>query len=164
MKSTERGYLLESYICGYDKLKETLSKMPESMWQYKPGPEEWSIHEILVHLADSEANLYVRARRFIAEPGSKVLSFDNDLWAKKLDYHKQSAEASLRLFRYLRELTYELLREQPESVWGNTVEHSEFGVMTLDQWLERAVKHVDDHVKQIKEVFEAWSKQEKVKG
>ena len=65
--------------------------MPEKMWQYKPGPAEWSIHEVLVHLADSEANLYVRARRFIAEPGSKVLSFDNDLWAKALDYHKQDA-------------------------------------------------------------------------
>jgi len=30
----------------------------------------------LLHLADAEANLYVRARRIIAEPGSKVLAFD----------------------------------------------------------------------------------------
>ena len=35
-------------------------------------PDRWSIHEIILHLADSEATCYVRCRHFIAEPGSSV--------------------------------------------------------------------------------------------
>jgi hypothetical protein len=156
MSAADRKLLLESYGSSYMRLKQTLELIPRDMWQYKPKPAEWSIHEIILHLADSEANLYVRARRFIAEPGSKVLAFDHDRWTGSLNYHEQNPETALQLFRYLRELTYELLVLQPENVWDNTVEHSEFGVMTLDEWLERAAKHSDDHIKQIKHNFELW--------
>jgi hypothetical protein len=156
MSLKDRKLLLESYGSAYARLTQALRSIPEEMWQYKPEPAEWSIHEIILHLTDSEANLYVRARRFIAEPGSKVLAFDHDRWTGALDYHKQNAGAALQLFRYLREPTYELLRDQPENVWSNTVEHSEFGVMTLDQWLERADKHANDHIKQIQHNSELW--------
>jgi hypothetical protein len=156
MSSKDRRLLLESYGSAYARLKQVLESIPGEMWQYKPAPAEWSIHEVILHLADSEANLYVRARRFIAEPGSKVLAFDHDRWTSTLNYHRQNAGAALQLFRYLRELTYDLLKDQPENVWVNTVEHSEYGVMTLDQWLERADKHANDHIHQIEHNFTIW--------
>jgi uncharacterized damage-inducible protein DinB len=158
MNWSERKPLLESYESAYKRLNQTLATIPEEALHYKPEPSEWSIQEIVLHLADSEANLYVRARRIIAEPGSKVLAFDHDRWTKTLGYHKQSFKAALELFRYLRELTYELLSDQPEKVWKNTVEHSEYGVMTLDQWLERADKHANEHIGQIKANFTDWLK------
>jgi hypothetical protein len=158
MNSTERKRMLESYAAAHARLTQELSKIPREAWQYRPAPSEWNIHEVILHLADSEANLYVRARRFIAEPGSKVLAFDHDRWTAALDYHRQDAAAALELFKFLRVLTFQLLRMQPESVWGNTVEHSQYGVMTLDQWLERADKHANDHIGQIKNNFSAWKK------
>jgi len=39
------------------------------MWQYRPAPDRWTIHEIVVHIADSEANSYIRCRRCLAEKG-----------------------------------------------------------------------------------------------
>jgi len=60
------------------------------MWQYKPGPDRWSIHEIIVHLADSEANSYIRCRRFIAERGSRVMGYDENRWGNSLNYHGRS--------------------------------------------------------------------------
>ena len=158
MNWSERKSLLESYESAYKRLNQALATIPEEALHYKPAPSDWSIHEIMLHLTDSEANLYVRARRFIAEPGSRVLAFDHDRWTKMLDYHNQSFKAALQLFRYLRELTYELLINQPENLWQNTVEHSEFGIMTLDQWLERADKHANDHIAQIKANFRDWQK------
>ena len=158
MNPAERKSLLDSYGSAHSRLIKTLKPLPEAVWQYEPGSGEWSIHEVLLHLTDSEANLYVRARRIIAEPGSKVLAFDHDLWAKRLSYQKQNAEASLELFKYLRQLTYDLLKDLPENIWQNTVEHSQFGIMTLDQWLERADKHANDHIKQIQDNFNAWSR------
>ena len=161
MNTAERERLLDSFKSAHGRLLAELKRMPEEAWRYRPAPGEWSTHEVILHLADSEANLYVRARRIIAEPGSKVLAFDHDAWTAKLDYHRQDTAAALALFKYLRVLTYNLLKMQPESVWNNTVEHSQYGVMTLDQWLERAAKHSDDHLSQIKNNFAAWQARSK---
>ena len=158
MTPAERKRLLKSYGSAHSRLLKTLKPFPKAAWRYKPEPGEWNIHEILIHLADAEANLYVRARRLIAEPGSQVLAFDHDLWARRLSYDKQNAEDALELFRYLRQLTYDLLKDQPGEIWKNTVEHSQVGVMTLDQWLERADKHANDHITQIENNYKLWSK------
>jgi hypothetical protein len=158
MEQSKRKQLLESYASAHERLTETLNSIPKEARQYRPAPSEWSIHEIILHLADSETNMYVRARRFIAEPGSKVLAFDHDKWTGTLNYHRQNAETALELFRCLRELTYGLLKDVPVEMWKNTVEHSEYGVMTLDQWLERAGKHAKDHIGQIQHTYELWSK------
>ena len=39
-----------------------LTQFPREMRQWKPAPDQWSIHEVIVHLADSEANGYARCR------------------------------------------------------------------------------------------------------
>jgi hypothetical protein len=33
-----------------------LRDFPKEMWQWKPAPDKWSIHEVIMHIADSEAN------------------------------------------------------------------------------------------------------------
>ena len=83
----------------YEKLIAALPHFPREMWQYRPAPDRWTIHEIIVHIADSEANSYVRCRRFIAEPGSTVMAYDEMAWAQRLNYHAQSPEAALELFK-----------------------------------------------------------------
>ena len=66
MTHEERRKKIESYGRAYDQLVEALKEFPREMWPFKPAPDRWSIHEILVHLADSESNAYLRARRFLA--------------------------------------------------------------------------------------------------
>jgi hypothetical protein len=108
MTQEERNTLIESYGNAYALLIEALKEFPKEMWQWKPSPDKWSIHEVLIHIADSEANSFVRCRRFIAEPGSGVYGYDENKWAKHLDYHSQSIEESLELFRLLRNRAFPL--------------------------------------------------------
>ena len=56
MNREERNEKIELYGHGYDMLIETLKEVPQEMWKFKPEPKEWSVHEVLVHLADSESN------------------------------------------------------------------------------------------------------------
>ena len=72
LSAEDRRRKIQSFAAAYKRLSETLGELPQKMWAYKPVPSEWSVHEIIVHLADAEANGYVRFRRFIAEPGSRV--------------------------------------------------------------------------------------------
>lgn len=157
MTRDERRPKLESFGNAPTLLSSALRRYPKKMWLYKPGPERWSIHEIILHLADSEASAYVRSRRFIAEPGSQVLQqFDAARWAKSLGYYHQSTREALEIIRRLRKMTYQLLLAVPESVWLHRVDHSGEGTLSLEDWLDRQERHVPHHIAQMDLNFEIW--------
>jgi hypothetical protein len=158
-QNATRQQKIESYGAAYATLTTALEGFPKEMWQFRPAPDRWTIHEIIVHIADSEANSYVRCRRFLAEPGSAVLGYDEWRWAQVLDYHAQSPVEALELFKWLRRLSYQLIKDQPETVWANTVNHSESGRMKLDEWLDIYERHIPDHVAQMKAVYDHWALQ-----
>lgn len=90
MTREERRQKLESFGRGPALLSAALRHFPKKTWLYKPFPHSWSIHEIILHIADSEASSYLRCRRYITEPGSPVVMFNTDRWASALGYSHQS--------------------------------------------------------------------------
>lgn len=161
MTGEERAQQIESYGTAHAQLVEALQQFPKEMWQFKPSPDEWSVHELVVHITDSEANSYVRCRRFIAEPGKPVMAYDESGWATTLNYAGQSTEEALELFKWLRLTSYHLIKSLPEATWANTVYHPENGTMTFDDWLHTYERHIPEHVAQMQGVYEAWLTQKK---
>ncbi|MGB8643975.1 MAG: DinB family protein [Anaerolineae bacterium] len=155
----ERSKKIESYGMAHPQLVAALERFPREMWQFRPAPDRWTIHEIIIHIADSEANSYIRCRRFIAEPGSNVLGYDENKWAHDLHYHEQNADDALELFKWLRHKSYTLIKDLPEPVWSNMVHHTESGVMTMDEWLDTYERHIPEHVKQMQANYDDWVKQ-----
>jgi hypothetical protein len=142
---------------GTDLIKAALSKVPAEAMDFKPAPHKWSVHEVIVHLADSEANAYVRLRKIIAENGSSITVYDQDIWAQELQYASSDLDAALNLFSALRQASVDLLRRTPEIVWAtHAVNHPEKGSYTLDDWLRTYSNHIPGHVKQIERNIEAW--------
>ena len=158
MTNQERSQKIESYGQAYERLVEGLKQFPQEMWHFKPAPGDWSIHEIVVHITDSEANSYIRCRRFIAEPGQTVMAYDEQGWAIALNYHQQSTDDALELFKWLRRNSYNLIKNLPEPVWSQTIEHPENGTMTLDDWLITYEDHIPAHINQMRQVYVEWSK------
>src|SRR3990172_9690045 len=163
MDKTERLALIESYRTAFDELVTALNAIPKEAWLFKPAPKEWSVHQVIVHLADSETNSYLRARRLVAEPGQPVMSYDQDVWADKLDYHSTNIDDALETRRLVRKLTYDLLKRLPDSVWTNTVVHPEYSEpYTFEKWLRTYADHPRVHAGQITENYRLW-KEQKVK-
>ncbi len=152
----KRQAKIESYGRAADRLEAALLDFPRHMWTYRPDEQDWTIHEIVVHIADSEANSYVRCRRLIAEPGSEVMGYDEAGWARALRYHEQDPAVALELFRVLRRASYELIRDLPEDVWSHTVVHSESGRMSMDEWLDTYERHVLEHIAQMRALYHTW--------
>jgi DinB superfamily len=153
----ERARKLEQYGNAHQELTDALAAFPREMWHYKASFDPWSIQEIVVHITDSEANSFVRCRKFIAEPGSQVAAYDENDWAKGLDYSGQNPDDAVELFKWLRGNTYKLVKTLPESAWSNTIYHPENGIMTLDDWLDTYATHVSDHVAQMRRIHEDWA-------
>ena len=53
-----------------------LAKVPPEALKWRPAPGKWSVHEIIIHCADSEANAHMRVRYLLAEkdPGSWAMT------------------------------------------------------------------------------------------
>ena len=161
MKQTERDEKIELYGNGYDLLIETLKDIPREMWRFKPAPKEWSVHEVLVHLADSESNAALRARKLIVEPGGILMGYDQDQWAVELDYHEQSYEDALEIVRLARKTTYELLKKQPDEVFEHSANHHEYDEpYTFEKWLNIYSAHIPGHIEQIQNNYKIWRDQQ----
>lgn len=157
MNQQERSEKIELYRRGYDLLVETLKDIPREMWMFKPEPKEWSVHEVLVHLADSESNAALRARKLIAEPGGTLMGYDQDRWAVELDYHDQSFEDALEIVRLVRKTTSELLKKQPDEVFEHWVKHPEYEEpYTFEQWIDIYSAHIPGHIEQIRNNYKIW--------
>lgn len=156
MDGEERQQKIESYGHAFMKLKDALSQMPREMWQFKPSPEVWSIQEIIVHIADSEANSYVRLRKCVAEPGETVMAYDGDQWARLLNYQEQESDIYLELFHWLRFINYRLIESLDEGAWSNTMQHPEFGTQTLDDWLTTYESHIPEHIQEMWALYSRW--------
>ncbi len=63
---------------------------------------------------------------------------------------------ALLLFKWLRFKSYSLVKDLPESVWSNTVHHSENGGMTMDDWLDTYDRHIPDHISQMQTIYDDW--------
>lgn len=156
MTRDERRKMLESFGRAPALLSAILRQLPKKMWLYKPSPQGWSIHEIILHLADTEASSYMRCRHLIAEPGLAVAQFDPALWAGNLGYFHQSTREALEIIRRLRKMTYQLLVSVPEPVWSHTVEYPKEGAISLESWIERQERHIPHHMEQMTLNYAAW--------
>jgi hypothetical protein len=161
MNIEERNQKIELYGQGFEMLVHILQDIPREMWKFKPAPNEWSVHEVIIHLADSESNAALRARKLIVEPGGTLMGYDQEQWAVTLDYHGQDLEDALDVLRLARKTTYSLLKQQPDEVFDHIVIHPEYNEpYTFDNWLNIYSAHIPGHIEQIMNNYKIWRDQQ----
>ena len=114
------------------------------------GPGKWTIKYILHHLADAETVLYDRVRRIISEPKQVLWVFDENAWAKGLNYETVPLELSKRIYSSVRDGIIHYARLHYEGSGHLEFVHSETGVRTLKQEFDKVVTHNEHHLGQIK--------------
>lgn len=152
----ELDELIEEYALGYTMLREAIEGLSEEELRYKPAPDKWSIHQILIHVTDSEISSTSRLKKVLAEDEPILISFDQDAWANNLGYDLLDREQHLLLFKFLRSsmqpILDQLTSEQSKRV-GVYVDQARF---TFKQLLEYRVQHIRDHLDQIERVKNAY--------
>ena len=161
MHAKERNEKLELYGRGYDLLKAALAQVPAEAMLFKPEPKEWSVHEVIIHIADSETNAALRARKLIVEPGGTLMGYDQDKWAVELNYHEHDLEDALEATRIARKTTYRLLKTVSEEIFNtHWIKHPEMeGQYTFDNWIDIYSRHLPGLIEQIQNNVALWKKQ-----
>lgn len=156
MDAVERDRLIEQYATGPQRLRTALQAVPADAMKWRPGPGEFSVHEIAVHCADSETNAAVRIRYLMAEAEPVIMGYDPDNWARRFDYHSHSLEAALATVEAVRANTAPLIRQLDEASLSKAGMHTESGRYTGVDWLQIYAAHVEEHIEQIERTVEAW--------
>ncbi len=130
------------------------SVSPESLDLHTPG--EWSARQVIHHMADSEAQSYVRLRRLVAEPiGSSIQGYDEAAWAEcsTLGYAQLPVEHALLVIQAVRTSSLDIIYRLSEHDLKRFGIHSESGAYSVTTWLETYIAHPRDHAEQLRKAI-----------
>lgn len=159
MEPSERSVLIEKYAAGPAELRAAFDEAPSDAEKWKPSDGDWSIHEIIIHCADSETYAAIRIRLLAAEPRPLIVGYDQERWARMFNYHDRSLELSFSVIESVRGSTAELIASFDNSIWSATGEHTESGSYSAEDWLRTYGAHLHDHATQVRSNLERWNSQ-----
>src|ERR1035438_3604529 len=105
--------LLERDRRGAELLAMVLTGVFGEEEDFAIAPGKWSVRTIVAHVADAELVGAARFRQVIAEDKPAINAYDQDAWARNLDYAHRKPKHSLETFRRIRAENYQLLKDQP---------------------------------------------------
>lgn len=152
----ETSGLIERYGEGFKLLTGAIEGLSEEELNFKPSPDKWSMKEIIIHISDAEIVGVHRIKSVIAEKEPLLTAYDQDAWADNQRYADLALQPYLDIFRLLREGLIPVLKNLPAEAWTRTGNHSEAGKLSLTDLLQRYVNHIEDHLRQIERVKEAF--------
>lgn len=155
----EREMKIKKYADGPARLRQALQKVPAEAMKWRPGPEKWSVHEVVCHCADAEMNAAVRIRFLLVAEKPTIQGYDQAQWAREFDYHDQSLEAALAVVDAVRRSTVPLLRRMSDQDWKREGRHTEMGAYTPESWLNVYSEHLEKHAGQIERNLAQWRAQ-----
>ena len=119
----------------------------------RPLLGEWSVREIVCHLADTEVIRSYRVMKILAEDQPGIEAYDEVVWAKALALDLRDPGTLLRSFRRLREAFLDLLARAPVGAMERAGFHAEYGPITVAQLTGHTVDHDLLHLAQIKQTL-----------
>jgi len=114
----------------------------------RPEPAEWSVVELLGHIADAELNSSVRYRSILSENEPDLVPYDQDLWANRLHSTSESADDLLATFDVLRAANLRLWAATPAVDRARVGNHLERGPESYELTFRLLAGHDRVHVAQ----------------
>jgi hypothetical protein len=143
----DRRELIDRYVNGGEKLAQSIRGLTEGDLDSFPVPGTWSIHQIVIHVMDSELISTDRMKRMIAEDNPTLLGYDESKFAQNLHYHDQAVNEAVMIVAANRRLFGNVLRKLPSEAFDRVGTHNERGRLTLGDYLKAVTDHLDHHLK-----------------
>jgi uncharacterized damage-inducible protein DinB len=139
--------LIETYVAGPAKLRAAVAGLTREDLTARPGPGAWSILEVVVHIADSDAISIDRMKRMLSEDNPPLLYADETAYVQRLRTHDQDIEDALTLLEVGRRQWALVLRLLPDEAFSRSGQHNRRGTVTVGGYVASYIDHIDDHLK-----------------
>jgi len=152
--AADSARLVEEYRQGPDEVRQAIRGIEASLLGTRPAIGEWSIREIVHHVVDAEVMSAARLRRLVSEDVSRIESYDEAEFARRLHYDRP-LDSALDLLAASRRANADLLELLGADDWQRAGEHAELGRYSVETLVQRAAEHCADHVAQIRKTYAA---------
>jgi uncharacterized damage-inducible protein DinB len=126
------------------RIRAIVAKMTPEQLARSYAPGKWTAAQLLVHLAQAELALTVRARMALSEAGYLAQPFDQDRWLQR--EAASDGQAALAAYLAMRQLNLQLFAGLSAADRGTTFRHPEYGDLTVGWLLEMIAGHELHHV------------------
>jgi len=114
----------------------------------RPAAGEWSVIELIGHIADAEIVSAGRYRWILAHDAPEIMPYDQDLWAERLRHNEIDPDELLVPFEALRAADIALWRRTPVSERERYGMHRERGRETYEMTFRLIAGHDLFHIDQ----------------
>jgi uncharacterized damage-inducible protein DinB len=112
---------------------------------------DWTIRQIVHHLADSHVNSYIRFKWALTEENPTIKAYDEGRWAALEDSRAGEVRSALALLEGLHARWVQLLRSMTEDQFARSFTHPETGrAVSLGEALGYYAWHSRHHTAQIR--------------
>ena len=129
----------------FEVLTEGPRLMKKALGGLKPA-------QIVNHLADAELAMAFRFRMALAQSGTPLQAWDENLWAEHLGYEKADAKAKMESYAVLRRDHVALLKSLDKDQLERYGMHEERGKETVLRMAQLLAGHDVNHIKRIGEI------------
>ena len=135
-------------------MRETIKGYPNlvagwtaEQWETPTGPGKWTARQVMIHLAQTELALGTRARMALTTENFQAQSFDQDKWlARELGI---SGPDAVNVFVVLASMNLALYASLTDAERETTLNHNEYGPMTVNWVIYQEAGHQVHHLKQL---------------
>lgn len=141
--------MLNAYRATPRTLRALVAGLDEARLRWRRDDDDWSIVEVIAHLADAEDNSYDRVRRMLMEDRPQFEGYDEQAWARDRNYRGKSLDEVLARFIAHREAHIETLAGLDDAGWQRPGNHNQMGPITVASITEHMITHDMLHLGQI---------------
>lgn len=116
----------------------------------RPAANEWSVLELLGHLADAELVVSSRYRWALSHDQPPLLGYDQDAWVERLRHNDDEPDELLSLFSTLRKANLRLWQRSSPDERARVAIHAERGPESYDLMFRMLAGHDRFHVEQMR--------------
>ena len=118
---------------------------------------QWSTRQVVQHLADSELVWGYRLRMVLAHDRPSITGYDQDLWARRLNYAEADVAEAVKTFETLRGANLQLLSRASAADLKRVGAHAERGEESIEHMIRLYAGHDLLHLNQLARIRRAVS-------
>lgn len=138
--------LIDEYLAGTETLRRVVSDVTEGELDAHPIKNQWSIRQVICHIADFELIYADRMKRTLSEEHPTLAGGEPAIFASRLAYAHRSPSDELEVVHSIRRQMGVILRTLSAEDFQRHGLHPRNGPLTLATLLRRITDHLPHHL------------------
>jgi len=148
--------LIDRLEASAEELANALAQIPAEQTTVSPKEGEWTLHQVMSHVRDTEAQVFAYRVGLIlnSKTPPAVKNFDQEEWSRDHYSTKEPLKNMVAEFRSARRKLVKLLRSTKDNDWKRYAVHPLYGNIPIEYIALHSYDHTLEHLQQFNNMRE----------